>query len=226
VSVCTSGGKELRLIGPDAVAAKYSDLSKYHPTCTAILLDGDFYVADGYGSSFIHHFDPDGRYISSFGGEGQAPQNLNTPHAVWLDNRSGQPRLLVCDRGNNKLKWFSLKGELLRIVSLGEPSNDMALGPLPANIAPFPDSANSRFKDHLAVPCLAGMVLILDGTDRVVSAVGGMPPAYMDGQLQPLDVFNYTLQHPHDVYVDGAGDLYVAQWWSSQTYPMKLERLS
>ena len=91
VSVCTAEGKELRLIGPSAVAAKYPDLSKYQPTCTAILPDGDFHVADGYGSSFVHHFDPEGRYISSFGGAGPAPENLNIPHAVWVDNRPGRP---------------------------------------------------------------------------------------------------------------------------------------
>lgn len=226
VSVCTADGKELRLIEPSAVAAKYPDLSKYHPTCTAILPDGDFYVADGYGSSFVHHFDPGGRYISSFGGAGPAPENLNIPHAVWLDNRSGRPRLLVCDRGNNELKWFSLKGELLRIVSLGGPGTDSDSGVQPCNVAQFPASANHRFKDHLAIPCLGGMVLILDGADRVVSVVGGMPPVYADGRLQKLEVFNYILQHPHDAYVDSTGALYVAQWWSSQTYPIKLELVS
>jgi len=70
------------------------------------------------------------------------------------------------------------------------------------------------------------MILILDGADRVVSAVGGQPPRYVDGNLQGLEVFNYTLSHPHDVYVDASGSLYVAQWWSNQTYPIKLELLS
>jgi hypothetical protein len=70
------------------------------------------------------------------------------------------------------------------------------------------------------------MVLILDGADRAVSAVGGMPPSYQKGQLQALEVFNYTFEHPHDVFVDDTGSLYVAQWWSSQTYPIKLELVS
>jgi len=56
--------------------------------------------------------------------------------------------------------------------------------------------------------------------------VGGEPPVYVDGKLLPLQVFNYTFNHPHDVYVDSAGALYVAQWWSSQTYPIKLAPLS
>ena len=67
------------------------------------------------------------------------------------------------------------------------------------------------------------MILILDGSDRVVSVVGGEPATYIDGKLQQLQVFNYTFNHPHDVYVDAAGAMYVPQWWSNQTYPIKLE---
>ena len=61
VSVCTAEGKELLHVSSEAVASVYPDLSKYHPTNTATLPDGDFFIADGYGSSFIHHFDPAGR---------------------------------------------------------------------------------------------------------------------------------------------------------------------
>jgi peptidylamidoglycolate lyase len=227
VSVRTAEGKELLHVGPEALASVYPDLGKYHPTGTATLPEGDFFIADGYGSSFIHHFDPAGRYISSFGGEGKGPENLNTPHAVWIDTRSGKPQLLVTDRGNNALKWFSLKGELLRVVSLGEEMerNGERVAARPGNVAQFGGYRAGRFNDHLAIACLRGMILILDGGDRVVSVVGGAPATYVDGKLQTPEVYNYTLTHPHDVYVDAAGALYVAQWWSSQTYPIKLEPL-
>jgi peptidylamidoglycolate lyase len=216
VAMCTADGHELRRIGPDAVASKYPDLSKYHPTNSALAPDGDFFVSDGYGSSFVHHFDPDWRYISSFGGTGSAPSNLNTPHSVWIDTRSGKPSLLICDRGNEMLKWFSLSGELQKVVPVP--------GAQPGNVAQFGGYRGS-LTDHLAVASLNGMILILDGSDRVVSVVGGEPPIYVDGKLQPLQVFNYTFNHPHDVYVDAAAALYVAQWWSNQSYPIKLELL-
>jgi hypothetical protein len=218
VSVCTVDGRELRRTGPDALATKYPDLKNYHPTNSAVMPDGDFFISDGYGSSFVHHMDSEGRYISSFGGTGKAPSNLSTPHAVWIDTRSGKPSLLICDRGNEALKWFSLSGELQQVVPLP--------GAQPSNVAPFAGTNNPRFKDHIAIDSLNGMVLILDGTNRVVSVVGGEPPQYIDGKLQPIQVFNYTFNHPHDVYVDSAGALYVAQWWSNQSYPIKLELLS
>ena len=227
VSVCAADGKELLHVGPEALTSAYPDLTKYHPTNTATLPDGDFFIADGYGSSFIHHFDPTGRYISSFGGEGTGPEKLKTPHAVWIDTRSGKPQLLVTDRGHNALKWFSLKGELLRVVSLGEEMerNGEPVACRPGNVAQFSAYRGGRFKNHLAIACLRGMILILDGSDRVVSVVGGAPATYQDGKLQTPEVFNYTLTHPHDVWVDAQGALYVAQWWSSQTYPIKLELL-
>ncbi|HTS36887.1 MAG TPA: hypothetical protein VMH04_14520 [Candidatus Solibacter sp.] len=214
LSINSADGHELRRIGAGAVASKYPDISKYHPTNAAFTADGDFFISDGYGSSFVHHFDPHARYISSFGGTGNTPEHLNEPHAVWIDTRFGKPSVLVCDRGNETLKWFSLSGELQRSVPVP--------GARPSNVAQF-HNADGRFKNHIAVASLNGMILVLDGSDRVVSAVGGEPPVYKDGKLEPLQVFNYTFNHPHDVYVDTAGALYVPQWWSNQTYPIKLE---
>jgi hypothetical protein len=211
VSVCTPSGRELRAIGPDALASKYPDLSKYHPTNTATLPDGTLFISDAYGSSFIHHFDPDGRYVSSFGGEGDRPENLRTPHSVWIDTRSGSPQLMVCDRTHEMLKWFSPSGELLRIVEVP--------GTQPCNVAAF----GGRYEKHIAVASLNGVILILNGADRVVSVLGGQDPIYVDGKLQKISVFNYTFNHPHDIYVDEFDALYVAQWWSNQTYPIKLE---
>lgn len=210
-SACTPDGRELFRTDPASLARRYADLSKYHPTNSAALPDGDFYVSDGYGSSFVHHFDPAGRYISSFGGEGPAPQNLKEPHAVWVDTRSGKPQLLVCDRGHQQLKWFSLQGSLLQVVEVP--------GAMPSNVARM----SGKYADHLAITSLNSMILIVDGSNRVVSAVGGDSPLYQDGKLQPLAPHNHTLTHPHDVYVDSANALYVAQWWSAQTYPIKLD---
>jgi peptidylamidoglycolate lyase len=214
VSVCTADGRELHRTGPEALASKYPDLKKYHPTNSAVMPDGDFFISDGYGSSFVHHMDPEGHYISSFGGTGTTPSNLSTPHAVWIDARFGKPSLLVCDRGNEMLKWFSLAGELQQVVPVP--------GSQPSNVAPFDRNRNARFKNHIAIASLNGMILVLDGANRVVSVIGGEPPEYVDGKLQPLQPFNYTFNHPHDVYADSTGALYVAQWWSNQSYPVKL----
>ena len=49
---------------------------------------------------------------------------------------------------------------------------------------------------------------------------------WIEGKLETLQVFNYTFNHPQDVCVDSVVSLYLPQWWSNQTYPMKLELVS
>jgi hypothetical protein len=73
------------------------------------------------------------------------------------------------------------------------------------------------------VACILGVVLILDGSDRIVSAIGGLPQAGSDGKPRPVVNYNYTFNHPHDVCVGQDGALYVSQWSSNRSYPIKLE---
>ena len=211
ISLLTPDGREEKRLNPDVLAAKYPDLTKYHATNVAVMKDGDFFISDGYGSHYIHHFDPDWKYIATFGGAGTAPENLKQPHAIWLDTRRGKDELLVCDRGNALLKWFSPKGELLRTVAVP--------GSQPSNIAPM---ANG----HIAIASLNAMILILDKQDKVVSVVGGEAPVYRGRRAasrssRPSDA---PFIHPHDVYVDKASAIYVAQWNSNRTYPLKFDR--
>ena len=214
VSKCTLDGRELRRLDAAVVAKVYAkaniNLDGYRPTNVAVMPEGDFYVTDGYGSNFIHHLDPDWKYISSFGGSGKNPEQLNTPHAVWHDTRAGRPPLLVCDRGNECLKWFNREGMLEKVLPLPgtQPSNVALLG------------------QHLVVASLNAMVLVLDPVDRLVSVIGGLPPLYADSKLKPVRVFNSTLYHPHDIHVDTKGAIYVPQWDSNHTYPVKLTRVS
>lgn len=211
ISRLTPDGREERRLEPSALSARYPDPSKYHATNVAVMPDGDFYISDGYGSHFIHHFDPEWRYVATFGGAGTEPANLKQPHAIWLDTRRGRQELLVCDRGNALLKWFSPNGALLRVVPVP--------GSQPSNIAPMADG-------HIAIASLNAMILILDRDDRVVSVVGGQPPVYENGTLAPLAPDPQTpFIHPHDVYADSTGALYVAQWNSKQTYPLKFARV-
>ena len=73
----------------------------------------------------------------------------------------------------------------------------------------------------------SGYVQVLDKNDKVVSTPGGSAPVYQNGQLQEQqkDRSFMTFMHPHDVLVDGDESLYVAQWNSQKTYPVKLERV-
>jgi len=71
-----------------------------------------------------------------------------------------------------------------------------------------------------------GFISILDASLRVVSNVGGTAPEYgPDGKLRTMAHREEIFRHPHDLAVDAEGSLYVAQFASGRTHPIKLERV-
>jgi len=79
------------------------------------LPDGGFYLADGYGSWRIHRYDKDAKWLSMFGEPGKGDGQFDTPHGIWIDNRPGrQPSIIVADRANKRLQWFTLEGKHLK----------------------------------------------------------------------------------------------------------------
>jgi hypothetical protein len=73
----------------------------------------------------------------------------------------------------------------------------------------------------------SGYVQILDKNMKVVSTPGGSEPIYKNGVLQRQykEDENKVFIHPHDVYADSDHNIYVPQWASQKTYPIKLERI-
>jgi len=59
----------------------------------------------------IYKFNPEGKFIISFGKNGQGPGELARPYAIILTNKK---ELMVTDPENTKLVFFSKEGSLLR----------------------------------------------------------------------------------------------------------------
>ena len=78
--------------------------------------NGDIYVTDGYASDFIHRFDRNGKYLSSFGGKA-APYSFNTLHKLAIDTRFEPNRIIAVARANNRVVHMSLTGEFLGVVA-------------------------------------------------------------------------------------------------------------
>ncbi|MEM7387591.1 MAG: twin-arginine translocation signal domain-containing protein, partial [Verrucomicrobiota bacterium] len=72
---------------PGDAAMFYGEKGRYSPTNICFAPDGGYYVADGYGSSYIHQFDKKDRWVRSWGGPGSAAGKMKTPHGIWLDDR-------------------------------------------------------------------------------------------------------------------------------------------
>lgn len=180
---------------------------RFHPTNFAFLPDGGFYLADGYGSFRMHRYDADGNWVSSFGkpSEGDQPADgaFNTPHGVWVDSRGEEPFVVVADRANKRLQWFTLDGAHRR-------TQDGFL--LPANV----DSQG----DLLLVPDLVGRVTLLNANNEVITHLGD------DSERMQADA-KFAIRgdekqwtegkfvHPHDACFDADGNIYVAEWVGS-----------
>jgi hypothetical protein len=104
---------------------KYGKGRLFSPTNIAFAPDGGFWVGDGYGSHFVIKYDRDANVVGYFGGAGDGPGQLRTPHGLWWDDRKGrESALVVADRANARLQYFSAEGKHLHArVTLLDASN-------------------------------------------------------------------------------------------------------
>ena len=85
----------------------YEKKEAFVPTETTVLDNGDFYIADGYGSQYVIQYDEKGKIKNYFGGKGDTTANLDNAHGITIDRRQGDMTLLVTDRTRNCFKRFS-----------------------------------------------------------------------------------------------------------------------
>ena len=72
----------------------------------------------------------------------------------------------------------------------------------------------------------SGYITILNENDEVISTPGGTEPKYKNGCLEAQHQQEKGIFiHPHDVCIDDEENIYVCQWNSNKSYPMKLERV-
>lgn len=214
----TLDGKILLTIDYPKDTGKYSKAEEFVPTETAVLDNGEFYIADGYGQQYVMHYDAEGRLKNLFGGRGGGSENLDNAHGVVVDRRQTPFTLLITDRQRNCFKRFSLDGKLLEVIQL----------PGACVCRPVIHKKN-LYAAVLRSPSMqeagSGFITILDGGNKVVSNIGGSEPVYIDNGLQPMHQTEKILVHPHDVCVDDDENLYVAQWASGKVYPYKFKRV-
>lgn len=96
------------------------------PAAVHVAPSGEIWVADGHrnGNNRIVKFAPDGTFLFAIGGgvgsESKEAARFDDPHDIKMDS---QGRVLVADRGNNRIQVFSQDGELLYIwTQFGKPS--------------------------------------------------------------------------------------------------------
>jgi hypothetical protein len=207
----TLDGKIQWTIGYPKESGLYGDEGQYAPTSIAVGPDGRVFVADGYGKSWVHIYDRDRKYVKSFGGPGNDKGKMATPHGIWLDARGKEPLLLVCDRENHRLQWFTMDGEFVRMMD-----QDLRR---PCNAYPLPDGG-------LVVADLAGRISILGKDDKVVAQLGDNPDPNKRAQNGvPRDQWqDGHFLSPHSACADKDGNVYVMDWNSLGRFT-KLQKL-
>jgi peptidylamidoglycolate lyase len=213
----TIDGKILLKIDAPADIPVYQKKEEFVPTETAVLENGEFYIADGYGAQHILHYDEKGVLKNSFGGKGEGDQFLDNAHGICIDYRKTTPTLIITDRTRNAFKRFSLDGKLMEIIHLPG-----------ACVCRPVIKGDYLYAAVLRSPSLSeadsGFVTILNKENKVVSNLGGSAPKYENGKLNPLSQAEKIFKNPHDVCVDDEGSIYVAQWASGKVYPYKFTR--
>ena len=201
----------------------YKDPDEFRPSKTLHLPSGDFFIIDGYGKDYIHRYNAAGEYQFSFGGdlgEGEASLKHWGPHGGAIEvSDPAEPVILLALSDQNKLKRFSLEGNWIDTVLLP--------GGNPRDIV-FHD-------EHIFIPHLgdnwpddrnaAGYISVLDKQYRVVANLGGSAPDYRSGNLAPMSHAGHWFHHPHGIGFDQDGSLYVAQFASNGSWPLKFERI-
>ena len=185
----------------------------YSPTSVTVYQErhggnGDIWVADGYGESYVHRYSKAGDYIGSINGEEGEAGRFDCPHSVWVDTRKSEPELYVADRGNRRVQVYDLEGEFKRAFGsdfLSSPSAFVAHG------------------DFLVIAELRARLAVLDQHDHLVGYLGdnedvcqvdGWPNNKNEkGEVVPTQLLRPgKFNSPHGVAADTEGNLYVVEW--------------
>ncbi|MES2516760.1 MAG: twin-arginine translocation signal domain-containing protein [Bacteroidota bacterium] len=219
-------GREMMKLEYPKETGVYDAPNQFVPTETAINpANGDIYVADGYGSNYITQYDAKGKYIRHFGGKtadgAYADDKFNCCHGILVDTRDKKnPTLLITDRMNQCLKRFTLDGKFLAVYRY--PGTFICRPVLRGD-----NVFAAAFRSGDSSWNFSGYIQVIDKDMKAISTPGGSEPIYKNGilQTQHKDDPNAVFMHPHDVYVDSDENIYIPQWASKRTYPVKLERV-
>lgn len=173
----------------------YNNAGEYHPTNVAVAPGGDIYCADGYGKSWIHVYNARGDYTRSFGGPGKERGQVSCPHGLMIDTRGKSPRLVVADRSNRRLQYFTLDGRHEGFVT---------------------DEMRSPCHFHtrgevMVVPDLEARVTLLDKDNKLIAHLGdGENYALRDKPREQFIPGRFIA--PHSASFDHDGNIFVVEW--------------
>ena len=195
---------------------KYANEKEFRPSWTLHLPNGDFFVLDGYGKDYILRYSRDGKLLNYFGGPEGGIAHWG-PHGGVIDSRGpGEPELVIAMSDQQTIKRLSLDGRLIKEIDL--PGSNPRMIQIVGDNMFVPHLADNWPRDRQS----RGYISVLDRDYRILSNIGGAAPNYVNGKLQPMQQQGGLFRHPHDLVVASDGAIYVPQFASGNTYPVKL----
>lgn len=179
-------------------AGIYKDQNGFKPCAVTVGPDGSIFVADGYGSNYVLKYDKQRKFVKAFGGPGKEEGKFQTCHGIALDTRLHKPLLLVCDRNNNRIEYWDLDGNFVKVIQ-----KDLRM----------PAAVNIR-GNYAVFPELQGRVTVLDKENNIVAQVGDNPNAGQRANygLPPDQWKDGICNSPHGAAIDKDGNLIVTEW--------------
>ena len=112
-----SDGRILMVLGVKDSSAEWHQAGHLRcfdePNDVAFGPEGEIYVSQGHGKgeSRLLMFDPQGNFVRTWGGEGDAPGQFRVPHSIVM---SAEGLLFVADRSNQRIQVFDRAGKYVR----------------------------------------------------------------------------------------------------------------
>jgi len=228
VTKVSNDGRLIFSVGHPSTIGAYTTDQAFMPTEVAVAPNGDFYIADGYGSDYILHYDANGKFIRKFGGKANSnpDHNLANAHGIAVDQRDpANPTLMISSRNEYKFKHFTMDGKYIKTTEM---PGAFVCRPVMDDENVYAGVCWSETREGKKWERNTGFMTILDKNNKVVSNPGGEAPEYVDGKLQQMFQAvgrEQVFCHGHDVCVDRDKNVYVCQWNAYQTPPIKLERV-
>jgi DNA-binding beta-propeller fold protein YncE len=179
-------------------AGLYPDGKGFNPCAVTVAPDGSIFVADGYGSNYVLKFDKSRKFIKAFGGPGTEEGKFKTCHGIAFDPRPGKGLLLVCNRNNNRVEYWDLDGNFVRVIQ-----SDLRM----------PAAVQIR-GNYAVIPELQGRVTVLDKKGNIAAQVGDNPVVNQRANFGlPVEQWKAGIcNSPHGAAIDKNGNLIVSEW--------------
>ncbi|QDU34083.1 NHL repeat protein [Poriferisphaera corsica] len=203
VKTTMDGEMVMQLERPDH--AMYSEGTAFIPTSIAVFEEryggnGDIWVSDGYGASLVHQYDKFGNWLNTISGDEGKSGRFSCPHGLAFRYDRAEPELYIADRGHERIQVYNPEGQHMRTIE------GMLHSPC----------SFTFFDGCTYIPELFTGIKILDPDDQLIASIGdhdgittapGWPNMGGTDWVKP-GLFN----SPHDLTVDAAGNVYVAEW--------------